>query len=275
MVATGLARSGPNSPPTTIVHEGGKLIDYKGHCLSVPVWQTALQGLSRTLKEAIDAFCYRTDFGLHIPDSVPDDWTETKRGYSWIHDANFSPNLDALLQAKMADPKLQLASLGNTEDGDVLDFNAGAMWQILDDCARINRDLALFAFFTAGQTPRITEFIPHKHTNSNRPRTIFRSQKDLWLVTRRLKTETLTKKETFLPMKCHPCLAECLEKYLLLIRPLEMQLALQLKGQEAYLLYSEYLWMTKCERTTPKQMYRFIHDFLRDSCKTSAGVQEY
>ena len=110
-VATGLAKSGPNSPPTTIVHDGGKLIDYKGHRLSVPVWQAALQEFSRTLKERIDAFCYKTDFGLRIPDSVPDDWTETKRGYSWIHNAEFSPNPDALLRAKMADPKLQLASL--------------------------------------------------------------------------------------------------------------------------------------------------------------------
>ena len=182
-VATGLAKSGPNSPPTTIVHDGGKLIDYKGHRLSVPVWQAALQEFSRTLKERIDAFCYKTDFGLRIPDSVPDDWTETKRGYSWIHNADFSPNPDALLRAKMADPKLQLASLRDTEDGTVLDFNAGAVWQILDDCAKINRDLAVFAFFTAGQTPRITEFIPHKHANSSCPQTVFRSQKDLWLVT--------------------------------------------------------------------------------------------
>ena len=275
MVATGLAKSGSNSPPTTIVHEGGKLIDYKGHCLSVPVWQTALQGLSRALKERIDAFCYNTDFSLRIPDSVPDDWTETKRGYSWIHNAEFLPNPDALLRAKMVDPKLQLASLRETEDGNVLDLNAGAMWQIMDECAKINRDLACLAFFTAGSTPRITEFISHKHTNSTRARTVFRSQQDLWLVTRRSKTETLTKKETFLPMKCHPCLAECLEKYLLLIRPLEMHLALQLGGQEAYLLYSEYLWMTKCKRTTPEQIYGFIRDFLRDGCKTSAGVREY
>ncbi len=74
-------------------------------------------------------------------------------------------------------------------------------------------------------------------------------------------------------MKCHPCLKECLEKYLLLICPLEMQLALQLRGQEAYLHYSEYLWINKCKRTTPKQMYEFIRDFLRDSCKTSAGMR--
>ena len=33
--------------------------------------------------------------------------------------------------------------------------------------------------------------------------------------------------------------------------------------------------MTKCERTTPKQMYGFIRNFLRDSCETSAGVREY
>jgi hypothetical protein len=182
---------------------------------------------------------------------------------------------DALLKTLMIDPKLQLASLRTTADGDVLEFNNGALWQIMDKCTKINCLLALLAFFTPSQTPRITEFGAHKHTNSTRPRTVFRSQKDIWLVTRRKKSETLTQKETFLPMKCHPLLSECLEKYLLLIRPVEMQLALQLRGEDAYLLYSEYLWMTNCRRTTPKEMYKFIRKFLKDECNFSGGVQEY
>jgi hypothetical protein len=272
-VASGLVRSGPGSPPTTIVSDDKKSIDYKGHGLSIPVWQTALQDLGRALQEALDSFCYNRDFGLHIPDVVPDDWTETARGYGWVHNADFLEDPDALLKTLMVDPKLQLAFLRRTADGDVLEFNHGALWQIMDKCAKINRLLALLAFFTPGQTPRITEFGAHKHTNSTR--TVFRSQKDVWLVTRRKKSETLTQKETFLPIKCHPLLSECLEKYLLLIRPVEMQLALQLRGEEAYLLYSEYLWMTNCRRTTPKEMYKFIRQFLKDNCNFSGGVQEY
>jgi hypothetical protein len=260
--ASGLARSGPGSPPTTIVSDDKKSIDYKGHELSIPVWQTALQKLGHTLQETLDSFCYNTDFGLRIPDVVPDDWTETTRGYGWVHNADFLEDPDAFLKALMVDPKLQLASLRTTEDGDVLEFNHGALWQIMDKCAKINCLLALLAFFTPGQTPKITEFGAHKHTNYTR-------------VTRRTKSETLTQKETFLPMKCHPLLSECLEKYLLLIRPVEMQLALQLRGEEAYLLYSEYLWMTNCRRTTPKEMYKFIRKFLKDDCNFSGGVQEY
>jgi len=76
-------------------------------------------------------------------------------------------------------------------------------------------------------------------------------------------------------MKCHPLLLECIEKYLLLIQPLEMQLAFLLRGEEAYLLYSEYLWMTNCQRTTLKEMYKFIRKFLKDHCNFSSSVQKY
>jgi hypothetical protein len=72
-VASSLVISGPGSPPTTIVNDDDKSIDYKGHKLSIPVWQAALQELGRALQEALDSFCYNTDFGLHIPDAVPDD----------------------------------------------------------------------------------------------------------------------------------------------------------------------------------------------------------
>jgi len=90
---------------------------------------------------------------------------------------------DALLKALMADPKLQLAFLRMTKDEEVLEFNHGALWQIMDECTKINRLLALLAFFTASQTPRITKFGAHKHTNSTHPCTVFQSWEDMWFVT--------------------------------------------------------------------------------------------
>ncbi len=86
-VASGLTRSGPGSPPTTIVSDDGKSIDYKGHELSIPVWQIALQKLGHTLQETLDSFCYNTDFSLCIPDVVPDNWTEMTCSYGWMHNA--------------------------------------------------------------------------------------------------------------------------------------------------------------------------------------------
>ncbi|KAJ3485759.1 hypothetical protein NLJ89_g11871 [Agrocybe chaxingu] len=261
-----------NTPPTTRVSEDGYHISFREHTLHVPTWRQGMARLEQEVAAELDTLCYGGDFGLSIPDNVPDDWTNETRGYSWLSNASFLPEPRPLLKAMLEDPSLRLATL--TSEGK-LDMNTAAMWEVLGRCASIVSKLEVLTLTSPGQSPRITEFVEHKIANSTRPRTVFRDRGDLWLATRRTKTENQVSKETFLPIKCHPRLARLLERYLLIVRPLERDLAYCLKGQEAYNLYSEYLWVKNCRLTTADEFYRSFPVFARDYCGVDVGVREY
>ena len=133
---------------------------------------------------------------------------------------------------------------------------------------------------TPGQTPRVEEFLEAKYANSTKPRTVFRDERDIWIVTRRVKTTNQIHKESFLPMKCPPRLTKFLEKYLLLVRPIESQLISIAKGGgeeglSAYHLYKEYLWTRQGARMKAEKWYDVIKSFLSSYCKIDTGVHDY
>ena len=70
--------------------------------------------------------------------------------------------------------------------------------------ADLNSDLALLCFFANSPNTCVLEFVEHKIGNSKQPRTSFYDDytNSIWMVIHRLKTETQTKKESFILIKC-------------------------------------------------------------------------
>ncbi len=175
-------------------------------------------------------------------------------------------------------PNQLMAALLNTPGRALLrkDNAGGAVWnqaavlEVLGIMREINHSLSLYSFITAGPDPRGAEFVEHKIRNSNRPRTVFRSLKDLWLVTRRTKGEHNQGAESFIAMKCHPELTRLLEIYLLGIRPLEQILARVAWNEETALLYSEYLWLDMGKVMTADTFSELLSTFMQQK----AGVRD-
>ena len=82
------------------------------------------------------------------------------------------------------------------------------------------------------------------------------------MVIRRLKTETQTKKESFIPMKCPPIVTRLLSQYLLVIRPVKEHFAFHARGAEGRILYKEYMWAQNCEVMTKESIYNRVPEFL-------------
>lgn len=231
--------------------------------------------LSETTAE-LDSLCSGQDSGLTIPNLVPDDWRNNHRGYSWVYNiykTDFNFPREALVKHIFDNPSnkiLEINASGN------LNLNQAAMKRFMEHCKSINKKLALLCYFLPGLSQRVAQFIEHKLANSTRPRTLFRNLNDLWLVIRRSKSETLVGKETFSPLKCPPVLARLLEKYLLVVRPLEEKLAYHIGGKDALHLYREYLWVQNCKEITSKAMCTSIRDFLRNYCSAeNMGVRDF
>lgn len=260
------------TPPSTRVSEDGMYITYHDKTLSIVKWRAGLRKLADEVKRELDDLCLNQTFGLHIPLDVFDDWGNGTRGYSWTKNQNFLEDKRSLLAAMLKRPELKLATLSSTGK---FNFYMPQVWDFIHKCDRVNAKIALLAFFTAGQTPRVSEFVEHKYANSSRPRTLFRDHKSIWLATRRVKSENIMQKEAFLPMKCHPELTALLERYLLIVRPVEAELANVIWGPSEYHIYTEYLWMHEGKRVTSEDMRKSILEFTTDYFGIPIGTQVY
>ena len=261
-----------STPPNTRVSDDGMHITYGEKTLSIAKWRGGLRRLADEATKELDDLCMHNLFGLCIPDNVFDDWANEDRGYSWTKNGNFTEDRRSLLAAMLRDPTKQLAKLN---DAGVFQFNIAEVWDFLHKCDSVNEKLALLSFFTAGQTPRVAEFVQHKFANSTRPRTVLRDYQSIWLATRRVKSENLIEKETFIPMKCHPELTKLLERYLLIVRPIEAELVKVVRSAKHYHNFTEFLWTKNCEPLSPEAMRKTILLFTTEYFGVSIGTQEY
>jgi hypothetical protein len=86
-------------------------ISFKEHTLDIKLWRAALAGLADQVAWNLDKLCYHKDFGMHLPEEISDDWTNTDHGYCWTGNADFMPDPLALLNHMIKDDLLQLATV--------------------------------------------------------------------------------------------------------------------------------------------------------------------
>lgn len=261
-----------NSPPNTRVSDDAMHITYSDKTLSIAKWRSGLRRLADEVTKELDDLCLNKLFGLNIPNNVFDDWANEERGYSWTKNGKFTEDKRSLLAEMLKNPASCLAKINEAGE---FKFDIASVWDFLHKCDSVNEKLALFSFFTAGQTPRVSEFVQHKFANSTRPRTVFRDHQSIWLATRRVKTENVTEKESFIPMKCHPELTKLLERYLLIVRPVEAELVKVVRDTEHYLAFTEFMWTRDCKPISCEAMRKSILQFTTEYFDTSIGTQEY
>ena len=258
--------------PTTMVSADNDRISYLGKTFSIKAWRNGLIKLANEITQDLATLCLEQENLMNKFIQVEDDWSNESRGYSWVHQGIFFENKLQLLKAMLLNPSSNLTFIQNGE----LKFNSVQVWKFIHACDALNEKLALFTLFTAGASPRGTEFVEHKYANSTRGRNLFMDQDQvLWIVARRTKIETQTRKESFIPKKCHPLLTTFLIKYFTLIRPTECALVDYLKGPEAAIVYSEYMWVKSGAKMSETYFYSIMQNFLDVYCKVKMNSRDY
>jgi hypothetical protein len=96
---------------------------------------------------------------------------------------------------------------------------------------------------------------------------------------RRLKYESLLRRESSIASKAPKQVTKLLEKYFLLVRPLEKELVFHLLEPEdfnkAHQLYSEYMWMRSGVKMTAKDLRSSVSSFLHTECGVKIGPRSY
>ncbi|KAF8057950.1 hypothetical protein FPV67DRAFT_1429157, partial [Lyophyllum atratum] len=261
--------------PATRVSEDGETIVYKGTTLEVTPWRLGMRASFERLEGLLSEISLDDPRFTHtIPENTPDDWTNSDRGYSWLHNGQFTEDKRMLLKHMLADPNQKLCSV--LRDG-TLAWNVPSLLAFMRKAAEINRLLSILAYLTAGQTPRMAEYVDHKIANSFRPRTVFLHLAIVWLILRRTKWENLVRHDTFIPIKCHKRLSNLFARYLLFVRPVEIDFAhIIWADAKIRVMYQEFLWVEMGKRVTPEDFSNSLRGFLVDSCGgVDAGGRDY
>jgi hypothetical protein len=152
-----------------------------------------------------------------------------------------------------------------------------AAWQLswMRKAGELNQLMANLHHTVPGQPSRIAELCDFRLRNGLRGRNIFYNHGDIWLITRRVKPETLVQHEEFIPVKLPPELGQLYKLYLLIIRPVEIDLARRLWGQDAATLYHEYLYVINGVRLLEDQFYVQFKRWTEVYFKCLLGVRGY
>lgn len=141
-----------DSAPAAHVTPDGSAISYKEHTLHVPVWRHAIAKLQQDIEDDLAALLKTTQATVTVPQDVPDDWTETLRGYSWLKNGQFVKEERPLVSALIKDPMLGICTVDRNES---LVFNTSAMLKVMESAATINRKLSCLAYIVPGGNARM------------------------------------------------------------------------------------------------------------------------
>jgi hypothetical protein len=140
--------------------------------------------------------------------------------------------------------------------------------------ARINRGISVLNDVVNSLPARGTEFVDQKIRNSWRRRGSYRDQGKLRWVNQYSKKTNGRKMDTFIPTLVANELQGLQEKYMILFRPVEEVIALELWGEEARVLYHEYMYVEMGRRVDSDMFSRHLQSYLKDYIGADINVEE-
>ncbi|KAJ7289888.1 hypothetical protein C8J57DRAFT_1494298 [Mycena rebaudengoi] len=242
-------------PPKTRMSADGQTISYKHKNLYFPRYKQGIHdGIAKCTKR-LEKLMYGMSIPVDMPARPEDDWAEERRGYSFL------------------DLHTYLGLLKLKPDGGVLVdsngrplFNQKALHEVLNREAKFI-DVFMPTVYMASSSNRGTQFGEAKIRNSTRGRNVFiDTDGNIWLVTRRLKEETRTIQETFVPVMLPPSLSKLFLQWITVIRPGNVELIWINLGEEAAMLHSEYLWTRSGQLVNTDQFTFLLKEFTFKNC---------
>ena len=259
------------NPPDITISPDARTITYKDKTLNVAKWQNGLRQLHVDVTKLVAKLLRGHNISVTVPANTVDNMAENAWGYSWIHNGPFTAP-HALLQALMQDKEMNLCTV--TQHGELV-WNVAAMMEWMLVAKELNTSLCIETHCIPGQASRASELCDGRIINGLRGRNLFRIHGNTWWVNRRVKSEHLVNHESFIPLKFPPEMEEVLHTYLLLIRPVEIEFARHLWGQQAAALYNEYMWVTMDQRLMEERFSKELESFSQKYFDCALTVRPY
>ncbi|KAJ7672958.1 hypothetical protein B0H14DRAFT_2656995 [Mycena olivaceomarginata] len=222
----------------------------------------------------------KLEMGIKIPVTYPavfkDDWTTEEAGDSFLRYNKFldedCPWIRGLFQSNAVGlaSRSSDGSLRYDSDGKLL-LDSHVVNNILNN-DRAFVDLAMILCYMTSSGARGEEFAEGRLENGDRPRSLLVDYDgEVTLATRRLKTETITKKTMFIPSVIPREISELLLKYLIVIRPGINELVRMHCGKVAAVRQAEFLWVSRGKVYDGDKLGELLESFTGDKLGVAFG----
>ena len=235
-------------------------------------WILGMREAYNNCMSLVQFLCRGKDFLLDIPVDFVDNMSDNRYGYSWLDSvkgASTTTLMEHLMSNTVGDVPCKLGR------GGTLIWDAAWQMSWMRKAGELNQLMANLHHTVPGQPSRIAELCDFRLRNGLRGRNVFYNHGDIWLITRRVKSETLVQHEEFIPVKLPPELCHLYKIYLIIIRPVEIDFARRLWGIKAAAEYHEYLYVMGGGRLLEDQFYVQFKRWTEAYFKCCIGVRGY
>lgn len=246
--ASSLAMSRVSPPAITWSHDYSS-VSFRGTSIKIDDMRQGLITMEQKIKDIFDDVSMHHVIPYQIPPNLIDDMTNSTAGYSWLDNGHFTNGNNALLKVLLDEPKCRLGCINSAGE---FQWNMVAAHTIMTKLRDANAYLSVLLHIIPSQPSRAPEHVDNKIRNSWRLRNLFMRDGEMWMITQYTKTSNITGHDSFLPMLIPTRLAQLLQKYLLIFRPLELVLANSIWGEAAMQVYHDYLYVDMGKKVNPE-----------------------
>jgi hypothetical protein len=218
------------------------------------------------MEELIMKVLKGTEIPFTIPDDVVDNMSDTTMGYSWLNNAKFTEEDNPLMKRYLSDPDSPIGYQGPDSH---FHFHVDRIMPIMEDMAQINKLHCYLSNQVNSQAIRGTSLADLRLKNAHRRRNHHKANGETHHIIQYTKTTNNREMDIYLPVLMNPAMRRLDDMYLILLRPLEKQLAFALWGEDAKMAYEEFMYVQMGQRVDEKMVYKQFPNL----CKKYFGVE--
>jgi hypothetical protein len=236
--ATCLAHT-ENRPPTITISSDVACIAIEGRQLCLETWRRGLRELYDDTELKLKKLLRNHSFTITVPENLADDQTDDIRGRGWLDKGPFTAEPKPLMKVLLEDESQPVAM----RHCNSLRWIPGNMVSFMQDASEIIEQLAVLNHIVNAPALRGVEFLDCKIRNSTLQRNYYIDHGKDVFITMRTKPDGPRDAVSYIPVYPPPLLQDLNRRYLILVRPVEVELAEKLWGKESAVLYREYFYV--------------------------------
>jgi hypothetical protein len=259
-------------PAKIVLSDDLQTLTVNGKPLSLQQWRSGTQRAMQDMEDLIMKVLKGKEIPFTIPDDIMDDMTDTTMGYSWLNNAKFTEDDNPLLKCYLNDPD---SPIGYQSADGHFHFHVDHIMPIMETMAQINKLHCFLSNQVNSQAIRGTSLADLRLQNAHRHRNHHKANGETHHIIQYTKTTNNREMDIYLPVLMNPVMRRLDDMYLILLRPLEKQLAFALWGEDAKMMYEEFMYVQMGQRVDEKMVYKQFPKLCKEYFNVELNLSDY
>jgi hypothetical protein len=259
-------------PAKIVLSDDLQTLTVNGKPLSLAQWRSGTRRAMKDMEDLIMKVLKGTEIPFTIPDDVVDNMNDSTIGYSWLNNAKFTEEDNPLMKRYLSDPD---SPIGYQAPDGHFHFHVDRIMPIMEDMAQINKLHCFLSNQVNSQAIRGTSLADLRLKNAHRRRNHHKANGETRHIIQYTKTTNNREMDIYLPVLMNPVMCRLDDMILILLRPLEEQLAFALWGEDAKMTYQEFMYVQMGQKVDEKMVYKQFPRLCKEYFKVELKLSDY